>query len=168
MNSQISAARRLSTLGMTTMVFSLLGGCASHAPPTVDEAQVKIGKCRGYLSDERFSITTTFSNRHIDQRSFALAWTAPVAGNSLPVIVYLPGLGESRTAGESWRTAWAQAGYAVLSVQLLDEDQKAWSSDAARGGDFALLAHERFASQTAAARLNYYKLFTKNSLHFFE
>lgn len=154
MSSQTSAARRLGTLGMTTMVFSLLGGCASHAPPRVDETQVKQFAGRGYLSDERFSITTTFSNRDVGEHSFALAWTAPVAGNSLPVVVYLPGLGESRTAGESWRTAWAQAGYAVLAVQLLDADQKAWSSDAARSGDFALLARERYASRTAAARLN--------------
>lgn len=154
MSSQISTARRLGTLGMTTMVFSLLGGCAGDAPPRVDETQVKQFAGRGYLSDERFSIATTFSIRDVGEHSFALAWTAPVAGNSLPVVVYLPGLGESRTAGESWRTAWAQAGYAVLSVQLLDEDQKAWSSDAARGGDFALLARERYAGRTAAARLN--------------
>jgi dienelactone hydrolase len=139
---------------MTTMVLSLLaGGCATHSPPKVDETRVRQFAGRGYLGDDHFSIVTSFANWNADGYSFDLAWTLPVSGGALPVVVYLPGLGESRSAGESWRTAWAQAGYAVLSLQALPEDQKAWSSESSRRGDFALLARERYASEVTASRL---------------
>lgn len=153
MGSRISAAFRLGILELTVLVFLLLAGCATHAPPRVDEASVKQFSGRGYLSDNRFSTAQTFSTWFVGGYAFDIAWTAPASGDRLPLVVYLPGLGESSAAGESWVAAWAQAGYAVLSVQLLTEDQKAWSSGAARRGDFAMLARERYASATAAARL---------------
>ena len=145
--------RWLGTLGLAIVVLLLLAGCATHTPPKVDEVRVKQFVGRGYLTDDRFNVATTFSNWIADGYSFDIGWTAPVAGDRLPVVVYLPGLGESSTAGESWRTAWAQAGYAVLSIQLLNEDQDLWSSSAARRGDFAVLARERYAKDTATVRL---------------
>jgi len=33
------------------------------------------------------------------------------------LVIYLPALGEGRTAGEAWRSAWAWAGYMVLALQ---------------------------------------------------
>lgn len=64
------------------------------------------------------------------------------AGDStkLPLLIYLPGLGESATAGAHWRYAWARAGYAVLSFQALEADRTAWSSELARAADFKALA----------------------------
>jgi predicted dienelactone hydrolase len=132
----------------------LVPGCATHAPPPVDTSRVKQFAGRGYLTDNHFSIATTFSRLTVGEHTFDMTWNLPVTGSVLPVVVYLPGLGESRSAGEGWRTAWAQAGYAVLSVQLLDDDQKAWSSAAARRGDFVVLARERYGAETANARLN--------------
>jgi len=154
MDSRTATPGRLSTVSMTLMALSLLTACATHAPPQVDEARVKQFVGRGYATDEHFSIATTFSSWRAGEYAFDLAWTTPVSGNSIPLVIYLPGLGESRTAGENWRTAWAQAGYAVLSVQLLAEDQKAWTSDAAaRRGDFGVLARERYAQEAASSRL---------------
>ena len=138
---------------MTTMILSLLAGCATHAPPKVDEARVKQFAERGYVTDEHFSIATTFSTWNVGDYSFNIAWTTPSSGDKHPVVIYQPGLGESRSAGESWRTAWAQAGYAVLSLQLLDEDQKVSSSDTTRHGDFSGLARERYAPAAATVRL---------------
>lgn len=153
MASRTSAAFWLGMLGITTMILSLQAGCAAHAPPKVDETRVKQFAGRGYLADNRFSIVTTFSNWTVGQNSFDIGWTVPVSGNLLPVVVYLPGLGESRSSGESWRTAWAQAGYAVLSLQLLDEDRKVRSSSAARREDFGSLARERYTTEVTATRL---------------
>ncbi len=153
MGSRTSAANWLGTLGMTTMLLSSQTGCNAHAPPKVDEARVNQFAARGYLSDERFSVATTFSNWSVGENSFDIAWTVLVSGNRLAVVIYLPGLGESRTSGEIWRTAWARAGYAVLSIQLLDEDRKAWSSAAARRGDFGVLVRERYATAAASVRL---------------
>lgn len=138
---------------MTTLVLSLFAGCASHTPPKADEARVKQFSGRGYLSDDRFSIITTQASWAIGEYSFDIVMSAPVAGRDLPVVIYLPGLGEDRTAGESWRTAWAKAGYAVLAVQPLAEDRKAWSSEAARRGDFVALARQRYAKEAEALRI---------------
>lgn len=74
------------------------------------------------------------------------------SGRDLPLIVYLPGLGDSAQAGASLRQAWARAGYAVLSVQPLAADERAWSSELARAADFRALARERRQADQQAAR----------------
>lgn len=153
MKSNIFAVPHLYALGAAAMVFSLLVGCATHAPPKVDEARVKQFAGRGYLTDDHFNIARTLSSLDVGDETFDIAWTVPVSGKTLPVVIYLPGLGESRISGEKWRTAWAQAGYAVLSVQLLGADQKAWSSAAARRGDFDGLARERYGEAATGMRL---------------
>ncbi|MEJ6003309.1 alpha/beta hydrolase family protein [Paucibacter soli] len=99
---------------------------------------------------------TSFSPQHwlLRGESLPLALTLPSAnqqGQVLPLVVYLPGLGESEQAGALWRQAWARAGYAVLSVQPLDEDALAWGSELARAAEFRTLARERHAA--SAARL---------------
>jgi len=153
MDRTTSAARRLGTLGLTTLIFSTLPGCGGNPPQKIDDVRVKQFAGRGYLTDDRYSIATTFANWNLGEHSLDVAWTVPVTGNALPMVIYLPGLGESRTAGDAWRTAWAQAGYAVLSVQLLEDDQKAWSSAAAKRGDFDGLARQRYGMEAAGARM---------------
>jgi dienelactone hydrolase len=140
-------------IGIATFALSLLAACSAHSPPKVDATRVKEFSGRGYLTDDRFSIATTSASWVSGGHSFDVAWTAPVEGQNLPVVVYLPGLGETRAAGEAWRTAWAQAGYAVLTVQPLAEDRSAWASGAARRGDFTGLAKERYSKDAATARM---------------
>ena len=69
-----------------------------------------------------------------------------------PLVLYLPGLGESAEAGNAWRSAWSRAGYAVASFQTI-ADAGAWSSAAARNGDFTRQARERFSAKALEARL---------------
>jgi dienelactone hydrolase len=76
----------------------------------------------------------------------------PRGGPPSPLILYLPGLGESAEAGELWRRAWAQAGYAVASVQTA-RGGALWSSAAGRSGDFARVAREQFDEKALSARL---------------
>jgi len=149
-----ATACRLRALGMAALAFSLLAGCAGHHPlPQVDRERVKQVSERGYLTDDRFDVATMSANWRTGAHDFDITWTLPVSGRNLPLIVYMPGLGEASSAGETWRKAWAQAGYAVLAVQPLAEDRKAWSSDAARQGDFAVVAKERYAATAVTARL---------------
>ncbi|MCV2356796.1 hypothetical protein LNV09_21865 [Paucibacter sp. B2R-40] len=78
----------------------------------------------------------------------------PLGGSSrLPLLIYLPGLGESAGAGAHWRYAWARAGYAVLSFQALEFDQAAWSSPLARSAEFTALALQHQQPQLLQARL---------------
>ena len=77
----------------------------------------------------------------------------PAHATHAPLLVYLPALGESSDAALRWRTAWATAGYAVMSLQALDEDAAAWSSDLARAGDFKALGRQRYGDAEMARRV---------------
>ena len=114
--------------GTATMALAILAGCSSPSVPKPDEAKVRQFAGRGYLADDHYGIATSFASWSVGERIFDIALTVPVKAGALPVVIYLPALGETRSAGEPWRSAWAQAGYAVLSVQPLGEDAKAWSS----------------------------------------
>ena len=78
---------------------------------------------------------------------------APAERGPFPLVLYLPGLGESSQAGAAWRRAWAEAGYAVLSVQLRATGAGAWSGERARSFDFRAVALEHFSPRALPARL---------------
>jgi dienelactone hydrolase len=69
-----------------------------------------------------------------------------------PLVVYLPGLGESPNAGIQWRQTWARAGYAVLSAQPTRYGKAVWSSSAARAGEFFTIAKDAFSVRSLATR----------------
>ena len=131
----------------------LLAACASHAPPKVDQAKVKQFVGQGYLTDDHYGIATTFATWNPGGNRLDVALTVPSKPGPLALVIYLPALGESRTAGDEWRKAWAESGYAVISVQPLADDATALSSARARAGDFAALAHERYSAKTMIERI---------------
>lgn len=139
--------------GATALISAVLAGCSAHLPPKPDEAKVKQFVGQGYLTDDHFAITTTYATWTAGSETYDVALTVPTKTGAFPLVIYLPALGEPRSAGEVWRTAWAQGGYAVLSLQPLTEDGGAWSSAKARAGDFASLARERYSAKAMAARL---------------
>jgi dienelactone hydrolase len=79
--------------------------------------------------------------------------SVPARPRSLPLVIYVPGLGESNGAGERWRRAWSVAGYAVMSVQPLPEDEAAWTSELARTGEFKALAREHYSVSATRRRV---------------
>lgn len=88
----------------------------------------------------------------IDGRPVSVTRLQSAAG-PLPVIVYLPGLGQGSDTGQRWAAAWAQAGYAVLAVQPLPEDEAAWRSALARTGEFRALGELHYGAERRAERL---------------
>ena len=70
-----------------------------------------------------------------------------------PLIVYLPGLGEAADAGRAWRTAWVEAGYAVLSLQPSRFGPAALQGRYAKNADFTALARENYATAALNERL---------------
>ena len=70
----------------------------------------------------------------------------PSGEGNFPLIVYLPGLGESAEGGAAWRRSWAEAGYAVLAIQP-ETISRIWTSPAARSGEFRELAREQFSAR---------------------
>jgi dienelactone hydrolase len=77
----------------------------------------------------------------------------PATRGPFPLVVYLPGLGESSAAGSAWRRVWAEAGYAVLSAQTRTNGAAAWSGERARSFDFRAVALEHFSARALPARL---------------
>ncbi|MDD5250206.1 MAG: hypothetical protein PHY45_14570 [Rhodocyclaceae bacterium] len=152
-NKSSASAVGLRGFGATALALSLLTGCSTQAQPKPDTAMVKQFAGRGYLADDQYSIATSFATWAIGQRSIDVALTVPATSGAVPLVIYLPALGETRSGGEAWRTAWARSGYAVLSLQPLAADAKAWSSAAARSGDFSALARERYAAKAMTARI---------------
>ena len=139
--------------GSLALSIALLAGCGSQAPLKADEAQVKQFSGKGYLTDDQYSIATSYASWLSGDADYEIALTVPSQPGRYPLVIYLPALGENRMAGETWRTAWARAGYAVLCLQPLVEDATAWSSARARRGDFTLLARERYSGKVMSDRL---------------
>jgi dienelactone hydrolase len=81
----------------------------------------------------------------------------PSREGKYPLVIYMPGLGESSDAAADMRNAWAKSGYVVLSLQPLEDDANIWSSKAARRGDFTFIRHGRYSSEVLSERLNVLK-----------
>lgn len=139
--------------GAATLALAFLAGCSSAPVGKPDEAKVKQFSGQGYQTDEHFGITTTYAHWISGSLDCDIALSVPAKSGPFPLVIYLPALGETRSAGEIWRTAWAQSGYAVLSLQPLADDARVWSSAMARGGDFAPLARQRYSARVMTDRL---------------
>ena len=142
-----------SRFGAATLALAFLAGCSSAPIVKPDETKVKQFAGLGYQTDDHFGIATTYANWMSGQLDFDISLTVPAMPGPFPLVIYLPALGETRSAGETWRTAWAQSGYAVLSVQPLIDDAKVWGSPRARSGDFALLVRERYSPSVMMDRI---------------
>jgi pimeloyl-ACP methyl ester carboxylesterase len=103
---------------------------------------------------EATTLAVTNQQWGVNGEPLSISLVTPQGESSgLPLLIYLPGLGESATAGAHWRYAWARAGYAVLSFQALEADQTAWSSPLARAADFTALAMQHQQPHLLQARL---------------
>ncbi len=130
-----------------------LSGCATRPPARSQEALVRQFEAKGYASTDHDSVTTTNFTWLVSGQSVRLILAQPARGAAAPVVIYLPGLGEPSDSGNRWRTAWAAAGYAVISVQLLDDDAVAWQSDLARAGEFRALGRQHYVGAVMSRRV---------------
>jgi dienelactone hydrolase len=144
---------RMRVCGAAVLTGILLAGC-SHAPPKPDETKVSSFSVHGYTPDEHYSVVTTPLAWTAGADRFDLLLTMPDKGSRFPLVIYLPGLGETPDAGNNWRDAWTKAGYAVISLQPIGEDEKSWSDPKARTGDFVTQARERYAPNNVVARID--------------
>jgi predicted dienelactone hydrolase len=133
---------------------ALLAGCASTrhdagsiAPPPRASDAIAYAAPKLALAAP-VATTWTVRGEELD-----VTLLAPAERGPFPLIVYLPGLGESSAAGAAWRRAWAEAGYAVLSVQPRPSGTGVWSAERARTFDFRSVALEHFSSRALPARL---------------
>jgi dienelactone hydrolase len=113
----------------------------------------KQARAAGYKSEQRYATTSILEAWTLAGEPVEMTLVRPTGSDVFPLVIYLPGLGETSSAGAAWRQAWAQAGYAVLSLQSVANGQTLWSSAQARSGDFPDLAREHFSRRALAMRL---------------
>ena len=146
--------QRSSSVCATTLLLTLvLASCASHTERRVDDAAARNFAAKGYVSTEHDAVTTAHCAWSFEGHDVDVVVSVPRRSGRLPVVIYLPGLGETSDAGALWRSTWSAAGYAVISVQALTDDARAWSSELARDGDFKLLGRQRFAGAAMNERV---------------
>lgn len=145
------------TLALCGTLAALLLGCAAtpHAAQQARSAQRSDALQRSAYAPQAQGLVQARADslRSPLADSERLSLLLPAQGQALPVIVYLPGLGESAQAGLRWRERWARAGHAVLGLQPLQEDAGAWRSELARAAEFRTLTEQRHAPAVRSAQL---------------
>lgn len=133
---------------------ALLNGCAGKPPgaPGAASEQAEAFRLSGYRAGpaqalQQWQATWSLANGAVD----VLLLQPRQAVGALPVVLYLPGLGETARSGEAWRRSWAEAGYAVLSIQALEDGPAAYRSDEALAGALQAM-HQRYFSAAAQAK----------------
>jgi predicted dienelactone hydrolase len=152
MHESRARARVYASLLIAGLVCCATAGCAGKSSSKLDPAAIKQYADRGYAPDHRYETTSIQDTWTVGSEVVDVVLLAPSPPGTYPLVVYLPGLGESPDAGLSWRQAWARAGYAVLSAQPVRYGKAVWSSSAARAGEFFAIAKDAFAVRSLATR----------------
>ncbi len=118
-----------------------LAGCAGGPPPPKPWAETATRE-----------LNLSLAGFELQGRRVVVTRSAGAAG-PLPVVLYLPGIGQGPETGQRWAATWAQAGYAVLAVQPLEDDAAAWRSSLARSGEFRELGQLHYGDAMRADRL---------------
>lgn len=135
---------------------ALLNGCAGKPPgaPGAAREQAEALRLSGYRAGpaqalQQWQATWSLTSGAVD----VLLLQPHQAVETLPVVLYLPGLGETARSGEAWRRSWAEAGYAVLSVQALEDGPAAYRSSEAQAGALQAMRQRYFSAAAQAPRL---------------
>lgn len=146
----------LSCIGLT-LITTLLTACSSeHGPKGKSDlaSSVQLLQKTGYSPEELKPVSGWHERWIIDQQSIDVSWLLPASAQGAPVIIYLPGLGENSESGRLWREAWAQAGYAVISLQPTTLGREIYSSREAQAGSFRSLAQRYYADSELVTRVS--------------
>lgn len=134
---------------------SFLAGCSAK-PPSLTSAELEaklagITARGGYVPSRTYNTIEARETWRHGVVDIDIDFLVPAEDGRFPAVVYLPGLGENADAGRLWRRAWAQAGYAVISVQpaslgealLSSKDAKADKQAIARQSSSAVSLENR-------------------------
>jgi predicted dienelactone hydrolase len=132
----------------------ILAACATPPPPDSTLEIVARHAAQGYVDPSFREARPMKDQWQIAGQAVDVELTAPAAGGAYPLVIYLPGLGESADSGAIWRQTWTEAGYAVLSIQPVSLGTSVWSSEAALEGNFRDIAQRHFSKDSLAVRVS--------------
>ncbi|MFD2838032.1 alpha/beta hydrolase family protein [Azotobacter vinelandii] len=131
---------RLLRLSLPLLVGAVLAACAGRpeppGPPPGENLERRLEGA--YRPAARSPVRGWDDEWQVAGQAVEVSWLAPEQVQGMPLILYLPGLGESSRDGVQWRRAWAEAGYAVLSVQPRQYGRVIYSSSEAQVGGIPL------------------------------
>jgi predicted dienelactone hydrolase len=163
--SDINISNKVMTLFVGLLIFSaVVSGCStsskanrkdkvSPAEIKIDEFKLKEFSGRGYDSGTEYATETSKLSLEIGNTYNLISLVQPKRKGKYPLVIYMPGLGESSDDGKNIRNVWAMSGYAVISIQPLKDDETILSTTAAKEGDFAYIRHERYSPEVVSNRL---------------
>ena len=169
-----------SALIYSFLITGLMTGCFMGPTPLTPEQQsAKINESiakGGYSAVLNYDVESVTETWQHDGQGIQITMLAPLVPGNYPLIVYLPGLGESADAGKLWRVAWAKAGYSVFSVQPVTLGEalkgtpkvtpakssswfsKEYDNSAAlkdvRNSDLRYVGHQYFSQEQLSKRIN--------------
>ncbi len=149
-----SSLRQSLILGFILSSVLMMGCSSAPKQQKIDQTKIQQFATRGYDSGIDYATSISKLSLNIGNECCQITIVQPNREEKYPLVIYLPGLGESSDAGADMRNAWARSGYVVLSFQSLKDDENVWSSKAARNADFAYIRHERYSSEVISERLD--------------
>lgn len=132
----------------------LLSACAS--PPReapLDPVRVRQFEARAYAARTQADTRELHEARVVQGEVQHLVWMQPAGAGPHPLVVCLPGVGQSAQALAALRRALAEAGYVVLSWQVLPEDARLPSRPGEPQADVRAWAQTRFAAAASQRRV---------------
>jgi len=170
-----------SIMTASLLITSMMTACfMGPSPLTPEQQNTKINESisnGGYSAVLNYDVESFTETWRHDGQGVQISMLTPAVPGNFPLIIYLPGIGESSEAGKLWREAWAKAGYAVFSVQPVylgealkgtpkvtpakssswfskDYDNSAALKDV-RNNDLRYVGHQYFSQEQLSKRINH-------------
>ena len=124
-----------------------------HEPVDRDSEMEQFTSHGGYAR-QNYGVSSTRETWPRDDIPIEVSILIPNTQGKSPVIVYLPGTGEDTGHGELWRRPWAQAGYAVVSIQPKEYGEDLWANNKAKPGDFKAVGRTVFSRHSLENRMS--------------
>lgn len=134
---------------------ALLSACASNPNDLKNphEAVAAFAE-KSYQSPQKTQSQGWDADFTVADQPVEVSWLAPVQSPTpAPLVVFLPGLGEGARAGLQWRRTWAEAGYAVVSIQPQQYGRGIYSSAEAQAGTFRGIAGRAYSDSALKGRI---------------
>lgn len=129
----------------------LLAACAR-----TPEHEARVQEQQRYLEaayhPQQYGVSVGQARWGLPAGTAEVLWRIPQGRSLAPLVVYLPGLGESYQGGTAWQQAWSEAGYAVLSIQTPEDGEALYQTTEARAGSFLGLARRAYAPEALVRR----------------
>ncbi len=139
----------------TACLMSLAVACSlwNRREPVDRESEMEQFASHGGYARQNYGVSSTRETWLHDDIPIEVSILIPNTHGKPPVIVYLPGTGEDTEHGELWRRPWAQAGYAVVTIQPKEYGEDLWAGSHVKTGDFKAVGRTVFSRHALENRV---------------